>query len=166
MKLVRLGWHRTPARVEMSGNGAWNIVNIRTEKPKLEMEHKLGKIQIDQTECRAEVGLKGMTDFRVDNTSYGQSVLAKGIARIVDNGNQFIEIQNGADMIAEQADYNAFGMFEQEFGYAAIPVSKPKITVDPATKNYQFRPGRVHIEDAGKKVQIIYTPGKFEYYTY
>lgn len=166
MKLVRLGWHRTPAHTDMQGNGGWNLVNIRTEKPKLDMEHKLGQIHIDQSQCRAEAGLKGEVDFRVDNASYGQSVYAKGVARIVDDGNQFIEIQNGVDMIAEQADYNAFGMFEREFGYVAIPQSKPKITVDPATKNYRFTPGRVHIEDTGKKVQVSYTPGKFSYYIY
>ncbi|MDO4753366.1 MAG: DUF6470 family protein [Bacillota bacterium] len=166
MKLVRLGWNRTPARTDMKGNGAWNVIHITTEKPRLEMEHKLGKIHIDQSQSFAEVGLKGMADFRADNTSYGQSVLAKGIARIVDNGNQFIEIQNGADMIAEQADYNAFGMFEQEFGYGVIPATPPKITVDPATKNYHYKPGRVHVSDTGKRVQISYTPGKFEYYTY
>lgn len=166
MKLVRLGWHRTPAKTDMQGNGAWNVVEITTEKPRLEMQHQLGKLHIDQSQCFAEVGLKGMTDFRADNTSYGQSVLARGIARIIDNGNQFIEIQNGTDMIAEQADYNAFGMFAQEFEYTAIPKSRPVITVDPATRNYQFTPGKVHVSDTGKRVQLYYTPGKFEYYTY
>lgn len=152
--------------MEMAGNGNQNILSIRTEKPRIEIESKLGKLHIDQSACFSEAGRKGMADFRADVISYAHSVYARGIARIVDNGNQMIEIQNPADAIAEQADYNAFGMFEQEFVYTTIPKSRPKITVDAATLNYKFHPGRLENTTRERAVQISYTAGNVRFYTY
>ncbi len=164
MKLERLGWNMTPARFEMSGGGALNVLKMRTEKPVLEMRSHRPVVKIDQSQCFAEAGLKGMTDFRVDTNSYAQSAVAKGIARIVDNGNEMMAIENGVDAIAEQADNNAFGIFEQEFVYTAIPKSRPKISVDPWTMNYSYTPGRIINETEPKRVQTSYTPPRFEYY--
>lgn len=164
MKLIKLGWNSTPARLEMRGNGNQNVLDLQTEKPRLEMKSELGKLHIDQSACFSEAGRKGVTDFRQDVISYAQSVFARGVARIVDNGDQFIDIHTGVNAVAEQADYNAFGMFEQQFGYAVIPKSRPKITVDPATLNYHFTPGRVHVGMQDRKVQSTYYPGRIEYY--
>lgn len=156
----------TPARFEMSGGGVQNALKLRTEKPKLDMQSSRPTIKIDQSQCFAEAGLKGIADFSADTNSYARSIFLKGIARIVDDGNRMMVIENGSDAIAEQADYNAHGMFEQEFVYTTIPKSRPKISIDPWTMNYSFAPGRVINETQPKKVQIDYAPPRFEYYIY
>ncbi len=166
MKLVRVGINTTPSKLTMEGNGAQNKLQMHTEKPKLNMESKRPVLHIDQSDCWAEVGLKNVSAFREDSISYSQSVYAKGVARIIDQGNRDMEIQNGSDSIAEQADYNAFAQFEQEFTTGFVPTSRPKISVEPGSLNYSFQKGSVHNNTSDEKVRISYQKGSIEYHTY
>ncbi len=166
MKLVKIGIQTTKARLDIEGNSVQNTLRLERDKGSLEMTSKKPQIKIDQSACFAESGRKGMVAFREDMVSYAHSVLTRGVARIIDQGNEAIEIQNGQDVVAEQADYNAFGIFEQEFGYGTMPSSRPTITLDRGTLNYSFQRDRVRNVTEKSSLSTTYQRGKVEFYTY
>ena len=160
---AQITWDTQKARLEQSGNGA-RALNISTEKPLLEMRTELPKIQIDQTASFADVGLKNIQAFMDEAVSYGRQMVSAGVARIVDQGNAFVNIHTGADPIPDQAIYNAYEMFEKEFNYGAIPQSRPSISLNEGSVNTTFNPGRVNNNSAPRKVDMQYTPWQINYY--
>lgn len=166
MQLTRLGWNRTPYRFEMQGTDNLNLLDMQTEKGRLEMQSSKPTIKIDQSQCFSEIGRKGVTDFRADNTDYGRAMLRQAVARMVDQGNRMIDIHIQADAFAEQADYNAFGMFEREFNLDFIPKSRPQITIDPWSMNYSYKAARVINNSYPRKAQFNFTYGRLDFYTY
>ncbi len=166
MKLVKISIRTTPATLDIQGNGLQNTLRLEREKGSFEIRSTKPRVQIDQRACFAEAGRKGMTDFRQDMISYAQSVLTRGIARIIDQGNEAIAIQYPQDVVAEQADYNAFGMFEQEFGYGTMPSSRPTITVDRGTLNYSYQPDRLVNKTQRNELRTTYQRGRVEFCTY
>ncbi|MBS7525791.1 hypothetical protein KHM83_03770 [Fusibacter paucivorans] len=149
------------ASLEMQGNGG-QVLALDTERGSLEMESTSPEIEIDQTACFAECGLKNIKDFMADSVAYGQQKFQEGVARIVEDGNQMASIENKADPIPDQAIQNAYTMFEHEFNYDAIPKSRPSITLKEGDVNYQYQPARVNNRTVSRKVENNFTPGKVE----
>lgn len=158
-----IGWDVQRAKLEQSGNGI-NVLSLESNAPLLEMQTQQPKIQIDQSQSFEEAGLKGIKAFMDDAVTYGQQIVSQGVARIVDQGNAYIEIQSGYDPIPDQAEYNAYGMFEKEFNYGAIPQSRPTISLNRGQVTYNFRPGSVTNQSAERKVETNYTPWQVNYY--
>ncbi|GAB6107651.1 DUF6470 family protein [Fusibacter bizertensis] len=152
----------TPAKLEQNGNGS-KVLNLDIQKPQLEMETKQPKVLIDQTEPFAEAGLKNIRAFMEDNISFGAQKFSEGVSRIVNQGNEFIEIQTGNDPIPDQAISNAYEMFEKEFNYGAVPSTRPTITLDEGKVNYSFRRGSVNNQSQSQKVQMSYSPYQINY---
>lgn len=166
MRLTQLKWNTTRASIQVRGNGNQNLLDIRTEKPSVSQQSKNAKVKIDQTECWSELGMKGIGDFMNDQVSFARTMLAQGIDRTVDQGNQMMDFHKGGGAFAELADHNAF---ETTMNYGAgpanLPAPRPRISVDPATLNYSFTPGRAVVSARFSKAEISYSPGKIEFYT-
>ena len=158
-----LGWDTQKATLTQSGNGAQTL-QLNIQKPLLEMQTTLPKIQIDQSQPFAEAGLKNIKAFMSDAVSYGQQIVSQGIARIVDQGNSFIEIHTGVDPIPDQAVYNAYDMFEKSFNYGAIPQSRPDITLKRGEVNTTLNRGTVQNNSSPQKVEMNYTPWQVSYH--
>lgn len=158
-----LGWDVQKAKLEQSGNGV-NVLSLESNNPVLEMETQHPKIQIDQSQSFEEAGLKGIKAFMDDAVSYGRQIVSQGVVRIVDQGNGYIEIQSGYDPIPDQAEYNAYGMFEKEFNYSAIPQSRPAISLNKGQVTYNFRPGNVSNHSTESKVEMNYTPWQVSFH--
>ncbi len=158
-----IGWDVQKAKLDQSGNGARALV-LESTAPLLEIETQQPKILIDQSQSFSEAGLKGLKSFMNDAASYGQQIVSQGIARIVDQGNAFIEIQSSYDPIPDQALNNAYDIFDKEFNYGAIPQSRPSITLDRGQVNFNFRPGDVNNQSTERKVEMNYTPWQVDYY--
>lgn len=158
-----IGWDVQKAKLTQSGNGA-QVLALESNAPVLEIETQHPKIQIDQSQPFAEAGLKGLKAFMDDAVSYGQQIVSQGVARIVDQGDAYIEIQSGYDPIPDQALNNAYDMFEKEFNYGAIPQSRPSISLNRGQVNLNLRPGTVNNQSAERKVEMNYTPWQVSYY--
>lgn len=160
---AQLSWDTQKAKLEQSGNGA-RTLDLSIEKPLLEMRTELPKIQIDQTASFADAGLKKIQAFMDEAVSYGRQMVSAGVARIVDQGNDYINIHTGADPIPDQAIYNAYDMFEKDFNYGVIPQSRPSISLSEGRVNTTFNPGSVNNNSAPRKVNMQYTPWQINYY--
>lgn len=158
-----LGWDVQKARLDQSGNGA-SVLELSIDKPLLEMQTELPKIQIDQFASFADAGLKGLKAFMDDAVSYGRQIVSQGVARIIDQGNSFIEIHNGVDPIPDQAVYNAYDMFEKEFNYGVIPQTRPSISLREGNVYTTFNPGKVNNQSTPRKVDLQYTPWQVSYH--
>lgn len=135
-------------------------VDIKTEQPKVHIESTLAKVQIDQSQCFSESGLKSIFELISDNSNRAMSQMLSNAGRIADEGNQMADVTSGADVVAENADYNAFGQFSGEFGMVTMPKSRPKIRVIEGNNNINFSGGTVDINVRLNKVRVDYSPGK------
>lgn len=158
-----LSWDTQKAQLTQSGNGAQTLA-LQINKPLLEMQTTLPKIQIDQSQSFAEAGLKNLKAFMNDAISYGQQIVQQGVARIVSQGNSFIDIHTGVDPIPEQAIANAYEMFEKEFNYGAIPQSRPNISLQEGRVNTTFNPGTINNQSSQRKVEMNYSPWQVNYF--
>jgi len=145
----------------MRGNGA-KPLNVESQIARLDMESTKPQVQIDQTECFAEAGLKNIKAFMDDAVAYGQQKFSEGVSRIVSDGDSMAAIESGYDPIADQAFQNAYAMFDHEFNYDAIPKSKPRIDVSPGNVNYNYTPAQVQNNTVAQPIENSYTPGKVE----
>lgn len=152
----------TPAKLSQSGNGA-KTLNLSIQKPELEMQTKLPKVKIDQSQPFADAGLKNIKAFMDDNISFGKEIFAGGVSRIVSQGNELKDIQNDYDPIPDQAISNAYDMFDKEFNYGAVPSSRPTISLDEGNVKYSFKRGSVSNQSQQQKVQMSYTPYQVNY---
>ncbi len=158
-----LAWDRTDAVLNQSGNGGI-VLDIETTKPQISITTKKPQIAIDQSQSFAEAGIKSVRAFMQESVSFSRQVVSEGVARIVSDGNQWIDIHTGIDPIPDQAIYNAFEMFDKAFNYGAIPQSRPQIDVDLGTVDIQLKKGEVINRSAPRKVDMQYSPWRMDYY--
>ncbi|MBF4694505.1 DUF6470 family protein [Fusibacter ferrireducens] len=158
-----IDWNVKQGNLEQSGNGK-KVLSLETQEPELEMESEQPKISIDQTECFSEVGLKNIKAFMDDAVSYGMQALQLGIDRIVQDGNSWSDIHINNDPIPDQAERNAYELFQHEFNYAGIPTSRPKIELIKGDINYNVKRGQVSNQTQSEKVKMDYTPWEVNYF--
>lgn len=140
-------------------------LSLDIEEPKMELKSKNPKIKIDQSQCFNESGLKNNKAFLDEVVSLSKSAVMEGIGHKVEQGNQMMAIENGVDAIAENASYNAWERFYNEFGLVTMPRSRPVITFEEGDVDYQFKRGDVKVINGPYKIdQGTYQAGKVEYY--
>lgn len=159
---AQLSWTTQDAYLTQSGNGGQTL-QLSSTKPQLEIQTKLPKVHIDQTQPFAEAGRKNIRAFMEDSVAYGRTVLSRGIDRIVSDGNAWIDIHTGVDPIPDQAEYNAYGQFEKDFTYGPMPSSRPQITLDEGRVTYHFQKGRVDNASQARRVAFEYHPWRVDY---
>ncbi len=159
----RLGWNVQNARLEKSAIPK-DSLDMSITKPELEIKTTPPKLSIDQSECRAEEGLKNRERFMRDNVEFSKRMVSEAIDRIVSDGNSMLQIESGIDVIPEQAE-QSFSKFEHEFGLGFIPQSKPIIDVQRGSVDIKLNRGDVEIHNAPKPLeQGQYTAGRVEFF--
>lgn len=137
-------------------------IDIKTEQPRVHIESTLPRVQIDQSQCFSESGLKGILELASENAKNAVAIMNQSTGRIAEEGNQLADIASGVDRVAENADYNAFGQFAKEFGMVTMPRSRPKIHVIEGKNDIRVTGGTVDINVSVNKVLTNYTPGKVD----
>jgi hypothetical protein len=169
---MRLEINTTPAIINIETKNATldksaipeNVLDIKAEKFSVSMETEEGTLDIDQNQCFNEAGLKDIRAFMDDYVNYSKQAASDGVDRIVSEGNSFADIQNDSDAFAQNADNNAFGIFEHEYNLDFIPKSRPKIQYSPAKLNIDYEPGEIINNSIPKDNLGEYTPGKVDIY--
>ncbi len=88
----------------------------------------------------------------------------KGIERRVSQGNQMIDIHKDFNPISQQADYNAFELFNKQFTFETMPKSRPKIELKEGKPHIEVHKGRVNFDVKVNKPIINYSRGSVEIY--
>src|SRR5699024_12312226 len=81
-------------------------VEIRELKADLQMKSKKTKLSIDQSEAFAEANLNGAFKWNKDIAASGRQHASSGTARRARQGNQLIDIHNGANALVALAKDN------------------------------------------------------------
>ncbi|TCO76468.1 DUF6470 family protein [Marinisporobacter balticus] len=157
-----IGIQTNSAKIELHQQQADMQMNI--EQPKLEIHTEQGKVQIDQYPCRAEEGLKNNIDLLKDTAVFAKQKAMQGIERIVRQGNQFAAIQNKTDAVAEQAEENAYHLFDKEFNFGSVPKSRPNIDFTGGNVEINVVEGKVNLQVKVNKPTLNYTRGNVEVY--
>lgn len=169
---MRLEINTTPAIINIETKNATldksaipeDILDIETEKFSVTMEAEKGALSIDQNQCFNEAGLKDIKAFMDDYVNYSKQAASDGVDRIVSEGNGFADIYNDADAVAQNADNNAYGIFEHEYNLDFIPKSRPEINYTPDKLNIDYEPGKIINKSFPKDNLGEYKPGKVDIY--
>lgn len=159
---AQIGIQTTNAKLEIQQPKA--DVQMKTQHARVEIESEQAKVQIDQSACFAEAGLKNYLELTKHNASFAKQRAQQGIARIVRQGNEFINIQNKTDAVARQAEENAFQLFEKDFNVGLMPKSRPKISFTEGKANIKPIMGKVEINVNVNKPIVNYRKGNVEVY--
>lgn len=156
-----LGYRTNNAQTKM--HTAQAKLELEIQDSKLEMTSELPKIQIDQSQCFSESGLKSSRELTAENAANALQQMQASVGRIADQGNQMANIGTGANVIAEQAYFNAYDQFATDYNMVTMPKSRPKITVIEGRINFSANRAKVVGTPRLSKPEIDYTPGKVEY---
>lgn len=163
--MLQININTQPTRLEYSINNA--KLNLQTTRPILEMEttpalletrQPRGELSIDNTPCRASLGIKNNADFARDNAELGRQTVLNTMARIAQEGTQYARIESNSNAFADIAAAATFtevpeitlGHLEApEIHYQANPVEfnanvrKVNFNVQPSTVQGDYQPGSV-----------------------
>ncbi|MGD6990967.1 DUF6470 family protein [Sutcliffiella horikoshii] len=134
-------------------------LSIEQPKAELTMRRTPGRLTIDQTQAREDMDLKSVGRRIEEAAQLGRQDWLAGLARVAQDGNEMMKIENGGGAIARQAKRNSEGP-PKEFNIGWIP-SHFSVKID-------YKPGKVDI-DVQKRKPVIdaklnkqvheYTPG-------
>lgn len=139
------------------------VIEMETTTGELNMKVDLPKIEIDQQQCFSESGLKGILELSSDNVKAAVQQMYASVGRIADQGNQLSNFHEG-NAIADQAYYNAYDQFDNEFNMVTMPMSRPKITVIEGRVNMDPTRTQIKFNPKLSKPELEYTPGRVDIY--
>ncbi len=160
---IKLGMKTSPPKMEIDSGNPISL-NLQTTKGELKMHTEQIRVEIDQSKCFEEAGLKSNSSLIAEAASYGNQKAMEGLGRIVDQGNQLSQIEGGSNPIPDQAVYNTFEQFINEWNLGFIPKSRPEIKIKGGTVDIDYKPAEVRNNTERKKVNINFTKGKVETY--
>jgi hypothetical protein len=136
-----IGIKTTPGKLEVETPPP--ALDIQQPKAKMEIESRPSKLTIDQTEARADMDLKSVRRRIEDFAKKGYEDWLSGLARVAQDGDELMMIENGGNAIAAQAKRNSENpMYDFNIGW--IPsAGSVKIQYDPGEVNVKFEPQKV-----------------------
>ncbi|MFT9494655.1 DUF6470 family protein [Anaerosolibacter sp.] len=157
-----IGINRIPGKLDIQQPMVEMELNI--EHPRVEIDTEPARVQIDQSQCFAEAGLKNFLDLTTDNAAYARQKSLEGIERVVRQGNELAAIHIEGNPIADQAEENSVFWNNREFNFDLIPKSRPKIDSIGGTVDVKLIEGKIDPQVKAQKPIINFTPGNVEIY--
>lgn len=150
-------------------------LSVQTRKANLELSHKeakvdvhtdLPRVEVDQYECFATSGLKGILDLTKEAAQRGMQQALNYASTTAQNGDAMGAIENRSDPIPDIALKDAYP--EHEFGLDYMPKARPRITVTGGVQvtsqrnsegisngvNGNFTPGSITMDYTPSQVKI------------
>ncbi|CAG9621435.1 DUF6470 family protein [Sutcliffiella rhizosphaerae] len=131
------------------------------EQPKAEltMERIPSRLTIDQTQAREDMDLKSVGRRIEEAAQLGYQNWLAGLARVAQDGNEMMRIENGGGAIVRQAKRNSEGP-PKEFNIGWIPSHfSVKIDYEPGSVDIQWQVRRPVVDVEVKKPIHQYIPG-------
>lgn len=138
-------------------------LDIQQPKAELTMQRTPNRLSIDQRQARADMDLKNVSQRIEEAAQRGRQDLLAAIARIAQDGNELMRIENGGGAIARQAKRNSEGPpdsfnigfipshFSVKIGYEAgkvdinVKENKPVINAHINKPIHDYAPGSAEV---------------------
>jgi len=106
---------------------------------RLRIQSAPGRLEIDSTAARQEMGYLGATELAYDSRDYARGRAALGIGDIVSGGDRLAAVHTGENVIATLAfERMLLDLRDREFQLAFIPRTPPRITYIPGQLAIDF----------------------------
>jgi hypothetical protein len=135
-------------------------LSIQQPPAELNIYRTPSRLTIDQTKAREDVDLKHISRRIEEAAQRGYQDWLSGLARVSQDGDELMMIENGGDAVAAQAKRNSESPM-LEFNIGWIPsAGGVKINYDPGKVEINWQVNKPIIESAINNPNINYTPGK------
>ncbi|MDM5340067.1 DUF6470 family protein [Fictibacillus enclensis] len=135
-------------------------LSIQQPKADLRIETTPGKLTIDQSQAWADMDLKPISKRIEEFAQNGYNDWLEGLARMAEQGDQLMRIEDGGLPIADQAKENSEDpMLEFNIGFVPSPFSV-KTNYEPAKVNINWQVNKPVIEATINRPQHSYKPGE------
>jgi hypothetical protein len=137
-------------------------LSIQQLSADLDIQRTPSRLTIDQTKAREDLDLKHISRRIEEAAQRGYQDWLSGLARVSQDGDELMMIENGGHPIAEQAKRNSESPM-LEFNIGWIPsAGGVKIDYAPGKVDINWKINRPIIESSLNKPVINYKPGKAE----
>jgi hypothetical protein len=138
-------------------------LQISSKLPRVEVQKEQISIQIDQSQCFEEAGLKGIAAMGDDISNRAKAAVLQGIERVAAEGDMLGAVENKGNPIPVIAYNNLFQ--EVDYNIELMPRSKPKIDFIGGNLDIRVDEGYTDIQVTPRKPQIDVQLGsiKFSY---
>ncbi|MFD1779990.1 DUF6470 family protein [Fredinandcohnia salidurans] len=137
-------------------------LSIEQPKAELTIQTTPGKLTIDQSQARADMDLKSISQRIAEAADKGYRDSLEGVARRAQEGNELMKIENGGNPISQIAKRNSEGP-ELQFNIGWIPSHfSVKTNYVPAEVDIQVKVNKPVINANINKPIHEYTPGKVD----
>ncbi|WP_404468962.1 DUF6470 family protein [Sutcliffiella horikoshii] len=134
-------------------------LSIEQPKAELTMRRTPGRLTIDQTQAREDMDLKSVGRRIEEAAQLGRQDWLAGLARVAEDGNEMMRIENGGGAIVRQAKRNSEGP-PKEFNIGWIPSHfSVKIDYEPGKVDIDVKEQKPMVEAKISKPLHDYTPG-------
>lgn len=155
---VKIGMETKKGKLEIQQKPA--ELSIQQPKAELFMERKPPKLSIDQTKAREDMDLKSISKRIEEFADRGYQSWLDGLARVSQEGDELMRIENGFSAIPDQAKRNSESPI-YDFNIGWIPsAGSVKISYDPGALNINWKINKPNIDIKANKPNINYTPDK------
>ncbi|QHE63201.1 hypothetical protein FHE72_20925 [Rossellomorea vietnamensis] len=150
----------TPGRMDIKQPPA--ELDIQQPGAKMGIERTPPKLTIDQTEARADMDLKSVRRRIEEYSQQGYEDWLTGLARVAQDGDELMMIENGGGAIASQAKRNSEDpMYEFNIGW--IPsAGSVKISYNPGNVKINVEPQKVVNHSRPQNPNIQYTAAQVD----
>lgn len=134
-------------------------ISIRQSKADLNIEKTDGKLTIDQTKAWEDMDLKHIFRRIEEYAQNGYQDWLSGMARLSQEGDDFMKIENGGSPIPEYAKINSESpMYDFNVGFVPSHFSL-KINYQPGDLKIDWKANKPEINVKVNKPLVEYTPG-------
>lgn len=141
-------------------------INLRTTLPQIELftqaaiveiNQVKGELEIDQSPCRASLGLKNWTEFARDDAERGKQAALEAVGRISEEGDRLAGIEKEKDAIVNiAAEKITPEDMDVEIGWIDNPIINYKMN----SPYYNFVSGKVDLQVQTGSVENNFQWGK------
>ncbi|WP_282154552.1 DUF6470 family protein [Cytobacillus gottheilii] len=141
--------------------------NMHIEQPAatLDIHYRKSELNIDQSEAFADVGQKSAARRTREWAEQAKQMLSAGVARRAREGDQMMQIENGANAFAQISKQKSNPPIK-EIGIGFLPKTpfRVKIDYDPGEVDVNFTPHKPRIDVTANKPIIQHESWRAEIY--
>ncbi|MGG7619643.1 DUF6470 family protein [Bacillus coreaensis] len=169
MNIPQIRLQTTSAKIEINTTPAQLLIeqipgDLQIEQPMATMNitRVPGKLTIDQTKAREDVGYKSVRRAVEDAAQEGRKSVLEGIARRTSDGEELMKIENGGNPIATLAKRNSEKQ-PYQFNIGFIPSPNSVVTsYDSGSINVDIQPNKPTIKYTANRPVTEYQPGNVD----